>query len=379
MKAQITDKIYDQDISKGKDSRLMAQLLNQSPPIPKVGQIVKGKILEIGRFSILVDLGPLGTGIILGREIKESKYLLKSLELGDEVSIMVVEPENENGYVELSLKDAHQEQIWNDLNKLKEEKGLIKIKIIQANRGGLVVEFKGITGFLPVSQLSTENYPRIDDGDKQKILNHLNKFVNKEMQVKIIDIDAKKSKLIVSEKASEQEQVKEILKDFKVGDVIEGEVSGVVDFGAFVRFKPKNKKEKFPDILEGLVHISELDWQLIEDPRTIVKTGDKVQAKIIGIENDGRISLSIKALKKNPWEEIENKYQKDQIINGKITKFNHFGVFVQIDKDIHGLVHVSEFENAQDMKEKLEIGKEYKFKILSIEPKSHKMALSLAK
>jgi small subunit ribosomal protein S1 len=260
---------------------------------------------------------------------------------------------------------------------------IISTKVLDANKGGLMVEINGITGFIPVSQLSSEHYPRVEDGDKNKILELLKKLVGKEISVRILDVDSETEKLIASERAASSEKEKEVISQLKVGDVIEGEVSGVVDFGAFVKFLPPSKagSDRDSDKLEGLVHISELAWQLINDPRTIVKTGDKVKAKIISID-DTRISLSMKALAKDPWSEISEKYKVGDIVKGKIDKINPFGAFVYLDKDIHGLAHVSEFQEVypgKKMNEVLQAGETYSWKILSIEPKDHRMGLMIVK
>jgi len=358
---------------------LMSGLLAQAPKTPKPGDIVNGRILEIGKNSIFVDLGALGTGVLLGREMKENKSLVKSLKIDQEISAMVLDEENENGLTELSLKEAHREQSWDELKRMMDTKEIIKAKITAANRGGLMALIRDIAGFLPVSQLSYEHYPRVEDGDKNRILQELNKFVNKELDVRIIDLDPSQQKLIVSEKAIDEEKIKQAMSSYKIGDLIEGTISGVVDFGAFVRFQlpqaPDKEKQEF---MEGLIHISEIDWQLIEDPRQILKVGDKVTAKIIGTERE-RLSLSLKALKKDPWLEIENSYKKDQLVEGEVTKINPFGAFVQLDKDIHGLVHVSDFKSYDLMSQELKVGQKYQFKILSIEPSVHKMALSLVR
>jgi small subunit ribosomal protein S1 len=358
---------------------LMNSLLNQAPKLPRPGDIVTGLILEIGKNSIFVDLGPVGTGVLLGREIKENRELVKSLKIGQEISAMVLEEENENGFVELSLQAAHREQSWDELKKIMDSNQTVNAKIISANRGGLMVAIRDISGFLPVSQLSYEHYPRVEDGDKNRILQELNKFVNKDLTVRIIDLDPSQQKLIVSEKAIDEEKIKQAMARYKVGDLVEGVISGVVDFGAFVRFPIiQDQNQEKPEIIEGLIHISEIDWQLIEDPRQILKVGDKVSAKIIGIDKD-RLSLSLKALKKDPWLEIDNKYKKDQIVEGEITKINPFGAFVQLDKDIHGLVHISDFKSLEQMSQELKNGQKYQFKILTIEPQVHKMALSLVR
>ncbi len=368
-----------------KDNELMSELVRLHTFVPQVDDLVEGTVVEIGKNIIFVDLGSLGTGIIFGREIKENRQLFKELKSGDKISAVIAEPENNDGYIELSVKKAFREQTWNSLDEARKNKETIMVKITAANRGGLIINLNGIVGFLPVSQLATENYPRVEEGDKNKILQHLNKFVNKEMAVKVIDADPTQEKLIVSEKAMEAKKLKEVLSQYKVGEIVEGEISGVVDFGAFIKFKTKQtaaedeaeEASSQPDMLEGLIHISELDWQLIEDPRKIIRVGDKVKAQIIGIDKD-RLSLSLKALKEDPWAKAANKYKEGKKVKGAVTKFNPFGAFVQLDKDIQGLIHVSEFQDQDAMRAQLEIGKDYDFKITSVDIKSHKMALTLA-
>jgi small subunit ribosomal protein S1 len=246
-----------------------------------------------------------------------------------------------------------------------------------------LAEVSGIPAFLPTSQLSFENYPKVEGGESQKILKELQKLIGKEFEVKIFDLDQKENKLILSEKTKEDERIKEALKNFKVGDVVEGEITGIVDFGAFIKFNSSVSAtdEKPPLNLEGLIHISELDWQLVKDPSEIVKIGEIVKAKIIDISN-GKVSLSLKALKENPWLNI--KLKKGDIVKGKVTKFNPFGAFVQLilDSDrtetIQGLCHISEFGTQEKMEEALKIGKEYDFQILSLDLLEHKISLKIA-
>ncbi|PIQ05224.1 MAG: hypothetical protein COW72_02925 [Candidatus Nealsonbacteria bacterium CG18_big_fil_WC_8_21_14_2_50_37_10] len=227
----------------------------------------------------------------------------------------------------------------------------------------------GIPAFLPVSQLESCHYPRVEGGDMAKILKELQKFVGKEMEVKIFDLSKKERKLILSEKIKEIERIKEVLKNYKVGEVVEGEITGITDFGAFV---------KFGENLEGLIHISELDWKIIEDPSEVVKVGEKVKAKIIEISGE-KVSLSLKALKKDPWLTLEEKYKKGNIVSGKVTKFNPFGAFVRITPEIQGLCHISEFGTKIKMAERLKIDKNYDFQILEIQKEEHRMSLKLAK
>ncbi len=339
-------------------------------------------MIEVFSNYILLDLEPLGTGIVLGKEAKDGLSSGK-IKKGDLVSATLVDLENEDGYIELSIREASYGKSWDDLESKKDTQDVVATKVLDANRGGLIVELNGINGFLPVSQLSSEHYPRVEDGDKNKILELLKKLVGKEIHVKIIDASREEEKLIVSEKAAISEKEREVVSRLQVGDVVEGEISGVVDFGAFIKFLPPAKKDSQneADKLEGLVHISELAWQLIDNPREVVKTGDRVEAQIIGID-DTRISLSMKALKLDPWSEIEKKYKVGDTVKGKVDKINPFGSFVYLDKDIHGLAHVSEFREVypdKKMEEFLTAGEEYDWKILSIEPKEHRMGLMLVK
>lgn len=345
------------------------------------GQIIDGRIIEVGKNMVFVDLGPYKTGVLLGREVKENKEIIKNFKPGDSISAMVVEPENEDGYVELSLKEAYYKKTWEVLRELKDGEFPVKIKITQANRGGLVITAKGVVGFLPVSQLSSEHYPYVENGDPGKITSELNKLVSQEMEVKIIDLDQHQQKLIVSEKALESKKKKEILEKYKIGDVVQGEISGITNFGAFVKIPIADTT------IEGLIHISELDWQIIDDPREVVKVGEKVKVKITSIEGD-RLALSLRAIKKDPWDDIEKKYKKGDIIKGKVVKISSFGAFVEIEKNIYGLIHSSEFENpssyakaTEDKKEKeaLKLNKKCDFKITFIDSNTHKMTLSLVK
>lgn len=365
------------------DSSQMGVLLEKNPiKIPQIGDVLEGKVIDITSNSLLLDLGCFGTGVVLGKEIKDGLAIGK-IKKGDVVSATLTEIENEDGYVELSIREASYERAWDDLEVKRDAMGVVSTKVLDANKGGLMVEVNGIMGFVPVSQLSSEHYPRVEDGDKNKILELLKKLIGKEMQVRILDADRENEKLIVSERAASSEKEKEVIAQLQVGDIIEGEISGVVDFGAFVKFLPVSRQgsTRDSDKLEGLVHISELAWQLIDDPRAIVKTGDVVKAKIIGID-ETRISLSMKALAKDPWSVIAEKYKVGDIVEGKIDKINPFGAFVYLDKDIHGLAHVSEFQEVypgKKMEEILHGGSTYSWKILSIEPRDHRMGLMLVK
>lgn len=357
------------------DDSEMGRLIAEHPfEVPKVGDILQGTIIEVGSNFALVDLGPLGTGTVLGKEMRDGLAGGVKVKKGDTVSATLIDLENDEGSIELSIREASYDKSWEDIQMKLENKEVVPTKILEANKGGLMIEVNGVPGFLPVSQLGSEHYPRVEDGDKNKILELLKRLIGQELNVRILDADRINEKLIVSEKAARSEKERAAISSLKVGDTVSGEVSGVVDFGAFVKFPiPDNEKER----VEGLVHISELAWQLIDDPRTVVRTGDQVSVKVIGIE-DTRISLSMKALKDDPWANVTEKYSVGDTVEGKVDKINHFGAFVYLDKDIHGLAYVSEFQNlypGRKMEEVFQVGGNYKWKILSMEPKSHRMGL----
>jgi len=349
---------------------------------PRIGEIIEGKVIGKGKASVFFDLGIFGAGVIYGKEFYDSKRSMKSLKTGDTVISKITELENEDGYIELSLAKASKEIAWETLKQKYDNSETFPAKILGANKGGLLAEVSGIPAFLPASQLSSANYPKVENGDNQKILKALQKLVGRELEVKVFDLNQKENKLILSEKTKENIKIKEMLKSFNIGDIVEGEITGVVNFGAFLKFQvPLKEESDETESLEGLIHISELDWQLIKDPLEVVKVGDKVKAKIIDISN-GKVSLSLKALKTDPWSSIALK--KGDTIKGKVTKFNPFGVFVQLileknkdGKTIQGLCHISEFGSQAKMEETLKIGQEYNFQISSIEAQDHKMSLKL--
>jgi len=341
----------------------------QTVKLMQPGDVVEGNILSKGKNEVYIDIPGYGLGVVRGRELYDDERVLSQMQLGDPVFALVVEQENKDGNVELSFRKAGHERVWSGLKELLDKKELIQSKILEANKGGLMVEINNVLGFLPVSQLSTLHYPRVEEGDKNKILSILQGYVGQMFTVRVITADAEEEKLIVSEKAAQEEELKGKLSKLAVGQSVEGTVTGVVDFGVFV---------KFSDDLEGLVHISELAWQRIDDPKNIVKVGDKVKAQVISLEND-RISLSMKRLTRDPWVDVVKKYQVGQSVKGRVTKLMAFGAFVELDNDIHGLAHLGELSDHEisDPKEAVTEGEEYTFKIISIEPENHRLGLSL--
>jgi small subunit ribosomal protein S1 len=344
----------------------MAPLLVTMKNPPQVGDLVEGPVIALDKAAVYVDLAPFGTGIIYGREFMIARDVIKKVNVGDVIAAKISDNSHKEGYFELSLKEARQALIWSEAEAAIKEKRVLDLPIKEANKGGLLIEWQGIVGFLPASQLRTEHYPRVGDGDKDKILEELKKLIGTRLQVSIITADPKEGKLIFSEKGSEHKEKEKMVNKYEVGDEVEGTVTGVVDFGVFV---------KLEEGLEGLVHISEIDWGLVDDPRNFVKTGQKIKAKIIEIK-EGKISLSLKQLRPNPWLDAGKKYKKDQIVTGVVIKFNKHGALASIEEGVAGLVHVSEFGSEEKLKKTLELGKTYPFKIALFDPKEQKMALA---
>lgn len=346
---------------------LMNTIVHESPEPPKAGEIIEGTVSAIGRARVYIDLPPFGSGLIFGREYMNARDILRKVSIGDTIAAKIVDPSNEDGYIELSLKEARQALIWSDADLATKDQTVFSLEVKEANKGGLILEWQGIQGFLPASQLSADNYPRVADGDKDKILVELNNLIGQFLSVIIITADQKEGKLIFSEKGPQEKVEKEEkVSHYEVGDILSGEVTGAVDFGVFV---------KIEDGLEGLVHISELDWGLVEDTRTLYSVGDKVQVKVIEVKDD-KISLSIKQLKENPWVTASKKYEKDQMVEGVVIKYNKHGALASIEEGVAGLVHISEFEDEAKLKEVLSLGSVHKFKITLFEPKEQRMTLS---
>jgi small subunit ribosomal protein S1 len=334
----------------------------------KAGDMVEGKLISVGKNEVYVDLEGYGVGVVRGRELYDDEATLSALKPGDQIFVSVVDAENKEGIVELSLRQAGQERVWQTLKEKMDSREVVRTKILEANKGGLMVEINNVMGFLPVSQLSLEHYPRVEDGDKNRILGVLQSYIGSLFDVQIITADSAEEKLIVSEKAVFEKEMESKMSQLKIGLVVEGTITGVVDFGAFVKFGE----------LEGLVHISELAWQRIDNPRDIVKVGQKVTAKVISIDK-GRVSLSIKQLQEDPWLEAVKKYQIGQVVKGKVAKIMPFGVFVELDKEIQGLAHIMELSHdaVKNPEDVLKPGEEKEFKIISIEPAEHRLGLSL--
>jgi small subunit ribosomal protein S1 len=344
-------------------------LLSHVLTIPKVGDVVKCKIIAIDKGEVHVDIEGLTVGVVRGRELFGEAKEYANLKVDNEVEATVLELENENGEMELSFRIAGFARAWDNVRKWMTDNMTIKAKVLSANKGGLMVQLEGLAGFVPVSQLNPEHYPRVMGGDKNRILEKLRELISQEIEVKVIDVNEKEEKLIVSEKAVWEDAQKAVLESYKIGDVVEGEISALTSFGAFV---------KFGQDLEGLVHISEIAWQRIDHPKDILKVGDQIKAQIIQLDRS-KIYLSIKRLVDDPWKMVKDKYKVGDKVAGKILKIEPFGLMVALDKDIHGLAHISELTDdaSGNIADKFKIGQTTDFEIVSLEPPEHRLGLRL--
>lgn len=330
------------------------------------GDTVTGKVISIKKHEILIDLGSQGVGLVPRREAS----FVKDLELGSEVTASVIEAEMDDGYVLLSLRKAVKDKGWDEIQAKMEGAETVEITPYDANRGGLLVEYEGIRGFLPVSQLSAEHYPRVGSADKDEILQRLNSLVGKPIKVRILDAIKKENKLIFSEKEAIKDGLAERFASLKVGDTTHGVVTGVVDFGVFVNV----------DGIEGLVHISEISWERVNNPSDYVKIGDEIDAKIIAIDKE-RLSLSMKQLMEDPWlHEVENLKKGDKV-EGTVTRITPFGAFVQISPAVEALVHVSELGEGSDVdpEKVFTLNERKSFTVLDIDKDGRKISLSINK
>ncbi len=328
------------------------------------GDTVQGTVLSVKKHEILIDLGAQGVGLVPRREAS----FAKNLNVGDEVSASVIDPEMEDGYVLLSLRKAVKDKGWDEIQTKLDNAEIVSVVPFDANRGGLLVEYEGIRGFLPVSQLSAEHYPRVGSADKDEILQRLNSLVGKPIKVRILDAIKKENKLIFSEKEAVKDGLAARFAELNIGDTVKGVVTGVVDFGVFVNV----------DGIEGLVHISEISWERVNSPSDYVKVGDTIEAKIIAIDKE-RLSLSMKQLVEDPWlSEVEN-LKKGSKVEGTITRITPFGAFVQISPAVEALMHVSELGEGSDVdpEKVFTLNERKEFKVLDIDKEGRKISLSI--
>lgn len=345
-------------------------LLAEVPAIqtPAIGEIVSGTVLSVNPKLILVDLNGQFTGIISGSHIHSSTEDVTTIGVGDKLESIIIGYEKHSGMFLLSLRKASQMRLIKKLHSNFDTKEIITVVPNEANKGGLLIDLDGIKGFIPVSQLTPVNYPRVEGADPEKILGHLQRLVGKPFKVRVINVDTDGKKIIFSEKSAVEEERQATLSNLKAGDVVEGTVSGVLTYGLFVTF----------DGVEGLVHVSEIDWGHVSDPSRFAKIGDKVKVMVIGVEGE-KISLSIKRLKENPWTVLAQKYKVGDIVSAPVLRISQFGVFLALDGGISGLIHLSEISHSmvKNVEDFVKVGETIQAKIITFDPNAKRIGLSI--
>lgn len=338
--------------------------------IPQFGEIVKGVVVAASKAEVKLDIGGVWMGIVRGPELYNEVAEFANLKPGDEIEAALIDAENENGELELSFRLVGQEKAWTQLRQALKDKTTVKVKIADANKGGLLSRYGQIEGFLPVSQLAPDNYPRISGGDKSKILEKLKSFVGQEFEVAVITLNEAENKIIFSEKDVWNKKQKPALDKYQIGMSVDGRITAITNFGVFV---------SFGENIEGLIHISELAWQRIDSPSEMYKVNDPIKAEIISIDG-AKVFLSAKKLLRDPWREASDKYRVGQVVVGTILKINPFGLFVKLDEEIHGLAHISQLNlgGKDKITELFQPNETKNFEIVSIAPGEHRLGLKLA-
>ena len=344
------------------------------------GEIVNGIVVDVRDGLVIVDIGYKSEGIVAGRELKSDTLDWTKLKPGDEILVYVVKPEDEEGQLVLSIRRTQQASAWINLEKAKQENDVVKTVVVEANNGGLIVEIsQGIRGFIPTSQLdATRVYSsgvrQVGKDISSKVQKRLNSLIGEQIETRIIELDREKNRIILSEKRVTQEgdaeRRDETLRKTKEGDVLEGTVSGITPYGIFISAQG----------LEGLVHLSELSWDKVEDVGALYKVGDPIKVMVIGISDGGkRVAYSIKRLQQDPWSEAISKYKVGDVVEGEVQKVVQYGAFVRIDKGLNGLIHISELSDklVKDPGDIVKAGQEVKVKILSISSTERHLGLSL--
>src|SRR5436305_54096 len=354
----------------------MAALLAQSnsPSDIKRGDVVEGVIVRIDQDEILVDIGLKSEGVLSTKELPATGYgSFNELHINDNVLVYIIQPETQEGHALLSLKRAHAERQWRIAEEQFKNGELLKAKVIDYNKGGLIVDVAGIRGFVPISQiLNLKREEVAAGGENQETAAKLQSMKDKELQLKIIEINRARNRLILSERLAVQEwrqrRREELLDELKPGEVRKGVVSNLANFGAFVDLGGA----------DGLVHISQLAWSRVNHPSEVLHVGQDVEVQVLSVDKDKKkIALSIKRAEVDPWTTVEKRYTPGQVVVGVVTKIAPFGAFARIEDGIEGLIHHSELSPGTDPKSILHEGAQLQLRILRIDAERRRLGLSL--
>ncbi len=347
----------------GKSMDELLAMYEANPLGLSLGDRVKGKIISIEKNKVIIDIGGKSEGLVAEKAYKEAEKYIRTLNEGDEIEAMVLVPETTDGYTILSLRQAAEESAWTKIKQAKKNKSHVPVRGKITNSAGVMVDVFGLTGFIPNSQLGKD------------FLRDKNSLVDMVFKAVVIDLSRKENKIVLSEKeVSEAEDLamaRDAIKKIKEGEVYDGEVTTIYDFGCFVKIEFVSKsKEKIP--LEGLVHISEMSWGKVANPKDVLSEGDKVKVKVLD-KSDGKLAFSIKQVQKDPWDEAAGKYKKDKEVEGKIVKVSDFGVFVELEPGVEGLIHITKIPPGK----KYNKGDELNVYIEEIDAKEKKLSLGI--
>jgi len=327
-----------------------------------VGNKIKGIVKEKSKGKLILDIGAKTEGLVAERAYKEAEDYIKTLSLGDEVEGTVLVPETPDGYTILSLRHSAEDALWKKIEKAKEDLTPLEVEVKGVVGSGLTVTFLGLMGFVPLTQLGKEAAKNPQG------------LIGKKIMVAVIDFDREFKKVVFSEKEVSEKQeldrIRNVIKDLKVGDIFEGEVTTIYDFGCFVKIQVGKGEKKVP--IEGLVHVSELGWSKIEKVSNVMNVGDKVKVRLIG-KRDGKLAFSIKQTQEDPWDKIKEKYEKEKEYQGRVVKVSDFGVFVALEPGVEGLVHITKIPPDR----KLQKGEEIRVYVEDIDDKTKKLSLGL--
>jgi small subunit ribosomal protein S1 len=340
---------------------------------PQGGEIRTGIIVDKRPNEILVDIGYKSEGIVSGREIERLSDSIASLQVGDEVPVYVLR-EDKDGNLLLSISRAQAEKDWERAEELMASQHIFESPVAAYNRGGVIVKIGQVRGFVPASQLSADSQSQGEE-QAEDSEERWAQLVGTNLMLKVIDIDRKRNRLILSERLAVREwrrqQKEQLLDRLKEGDVYDGVISSIADFGAFVDLGGA----------DGLIHLSELSWNRVNHPSEVVSVGDEVKVQILSVDQERRrIGLSLRRLQPQPWDVVNQTYEVGQVVRGRITKLVNFGAFARLEKDgIEGLIHVSELTDRRitHPKEVVSEGEEYDLRIIRIDTDKRRMGLSL--
>lgn len=352
---------------------LLLDEIEESFLAPQAGEIRSGTIVDKRPHEILVDIGYKSEGIVNGREMDRIREMLDTLDIGDEVPVYVMREDRE-GNLMLSISRAQAEKDWERAEELMQSQAVFEGSVAAHNRGGVIVKIGQVRGFVPASQLSSESQSQSVE-DAENTDDRWANLVGRDLMLKVIDIDRRRNRLILSERLAMREwrrqQKEQLLETLSEGDVYDGIISSIADFGAFVDLGGA----------DGLIHLSELSWNRVNHPSEVVKVGQSVKVQILSVDQERRrIGLSLRRLQPQPWDLVQQHYEVGQIVRGRITKLVNFGAFARLDKDgIEGLIHVSELadQRVNHPKEIVSEGEEYDLRIIRIDVDRRRMGLSL--